>query len=81
MVECKKVMFYEKSKVEAELRSLVKSQGPQIDKYIIDELAQQADHTLLYLPPPYNCQFNPIEMVLSWVKDHFLKHKIYPNTR
>lgn len=35
--------------------------------YVIDELARNAGHEVLRLPP-YHCQFNPIELIWAQVK-------------
>ncbi|XP_071632141.1 uncharacterized protein [Temnothorax longispinosus] len=62
--------------VKAELLQIVTLHKDRFDKYVTDEMAKQADKTVLRLPP-YHCELNPIEMVWSMVKGYV---KINNNT-
>jgi len=48
--------------------------------YVVDNMAKDADHTVLRLPP-YHCELNPIElvraMVKTYVKQNNMTFKIY----
>lgn len=54
-----------------QLLDIVKRLRPQYDKYLIDNLAETHNRTILRLPP-YHCELNPIE--LANVKDHVKKN-------
>lgn len=47
---------------KAELFKLIALNKPQRPRYMIDELAKDAGHTVIRLPP-YHCHFNPIELI------------------
>lgn len=53
--------------VKAELLQIVQQQKDKFDKYVIDEIAEQYNKTILRLPP-YHCELNPIQMVWSMIK-------------
>lgn len=56
--------------LKAELLDLVERARltmPGLQKYRIDDIAEQHGHTVLRLPP-YHCELNPIELVWSQVK-------------
>ncbi|XP_063390348.1 uncharacterized protein LOC134675930 [Cydia fagiglandana] len=46
-------------------------------KMVIDELAKESGHTVLRLPP-YYCQFNPIELVWSELKQRIRRNNTQP---
>lgn len=52
-----------------ELLQMVKQIKPQNERYVIDELAKNHNHTILRLPP-YYCELNPIELAWSSIKNH-----------
>jgi len=52
-----------------QLLDIVKRLRPQYDKYLIDDLAETHNRTILRLPP-YHCELNPIEMALVNVTHH-----------
>lgn len=54
--------------------SLCKEYRDHFDKYAVDEMAKQAGHTVLRLPP-YHCFFNPIEHLWSYQK-HLLRKSV-----
>ncbi|KAE9525792.1 hypothetical protein AGLY_014018 [Aphis glycines] len=56
-----------------ELLDIVKTLRPQYDKYLIDDLAETHNRTILRLPP-YHCELNPIELAWANVKDHVKKN-------
>lgn len=41
--------------------------------YVIDELIHTNGHLVLRLPP-YNCQYNPIELAWGFLKTYYNKH-------
>ncbi|XP_026831028.1 uncharacterized protein LOC105284771 [Ooceraea biroi] len=55
--------------VKAELLHIANQHKDRYDKYVVDELAQHDNKTVLRLPP-YHCELNPIEMVWSMVKGY-----------
>ncbi|XP_025191797.1 uncharacterized protein LOC112592046 [Melanaphis sacchari] len=55
-----------------ELLDIVKRVKPLYNKYVIDELAEASNKTILRLPP-YHCELNPIELAWSSVKNHGIK--------
>ncbi|HYT45209.1 MAG TPA: transposase [Methylomirabilota bacterium] len=57
---------------KVELLDLVKQKKPRIPKYAVDQMAREAGHRVLRLPP-YHCQYNPIEMCWAWLKDYVKK--------
>lgn len=61
-----KTISFDVNSVKAELIQLVKS-AQVTQKYVIDNIAKRAGHTIVRLPP-YHCNFNPIELVWSQVK-------------
>ncbi|XP_050064711.1 uncharacterized protein LOC126553608 [Aphis gossypii] len=56
-----------------ELLDRVKILRPQYEKYLIDDLAETHNRTILRLPP-YHCELNPIELEWANVKDHVKKN-------
>ncbi|KAE9522285.1 hypothetical protein AGLY_017328 [Aphis glycines] len=52
-----------------ELLDIVKKIKPQHDKFVIDEIANAQNKTILRLPP-YHCELNPIELAWSSIKNH-----------
>jgi len=52
-----------------ELLLIVDRLRPLYNKYVIDELVKKQNKTILRLPP-YHCEFNPIELAWSSVKNH-----------
>jgi len=56
-----------------QLLDIVKRLRPQYDKYLIDDLAETHNRTILRLPP-YHCELNPIELAWANVKDHVKKN-------
>lgn len=59
--------------VKTELLKIVNEVKPRIEKYVIDEIAEMAGHTVLRTPP-YHCHLNAIEMVWAEVKGHVAAH-------
>lgn len=68
-----KSITFDEGLVKAELLELVKTHGKQFQTYVIDDLAKQAGHNILRLPP-YHCCLNPIEMAWSQVKGYVANH-------
>ncbi|XP_050064390.1 uncharacterized protein LOC114128157 [Aphis gossypii] len=56
-----------------ELIDRVKILRPQYEKYLIDDLAETHNRTILRLLP-YHCELNPIELAWANVKDHVKKN-------
>lgn len=52
-----------------ELLDVVKKIKPLHDKFVIDEIANAQNKTILRLPP-YHCELNPIELAWSSIKNH-----------
>ncbi|XP_060846258.1 uncharacterized protein LOC132925918 [Rhopalosiphum padi] len=52
-----------------ELLDIVKKIKPQHEKFVIDEIANAQNKTILRLPP-YHCELNPIELAWSSIKNH-----------
>lgn len=42
-------------------------------KYVVDEFLSQRGHAVLRLPP-YQCQYNPIELAWAFAKNYYNKH-------
>jgi transposase len=57
---------------KVELYEIIRQQNFE-KRYVIDEIAQRYGHYVLRIPP-YNCQFNALELVLSQVKDFIGKN-------
>jgi len=55
--------------LKAQLMVKVRELKPRRKSYIIDNLANEAGHTVLRLPP-YHCEFNPIELAWAMVKGY-----------
>lgn len=64
------------SMLKVELMQLVEMHKPP-QKYIIDEMAKEAGHTVIRLPP-YHCQYNAIEMIWAQVKGYAARHNTSP---
>lgn len=58
---------FEDDMVKAELLEIVKRYKAKYETYVVDEMAQNAGHRVLRLPP-YHCDLNPIELVWAQVK-------------
>jgi transposase len=55
--------------------------GSDEKKYVIDTLLNKHGHDVLRLPP-YQCQYNPIEMAWGVTKSYYNKHrKAMPSTK
>ncbi|RZC37366.1 DDE 3 domain containing protein [Asbolus verrucosus] len=67
-----KNIYFEPGSLKQELLHLARA-NKQDNQYVIDELAEQAGHKVLCLPP-YHCQFNPIELIWSQTKNYYDKH-------
>ena len=52
--------------LKKDLLTIVAGVKPRYEKYKVDEMAREAGHDVLRLPP-YHCEFNPIELVWSQV--------------
>jgi len=52
-----------------ELLDIVKKIKPLHEKFVIDEIADAHNKTILRLPP-YHCELNPIELAWSSIKNH-----------
>lgn len=56
------------------LWEIIRYYKPQIEKsFEIDKLIRDHGHTVLRLPP-YNCQYNPIELCWAFLKTYYNKH-------
>lgn len=70
-----KDFYFEDDYLKDELLDVVNTFRGEFDKYIIDEVAKEANIILLRLPP-YHCELNPIELVWSDVKRYIAKNNI-----
>lgn len=61
--------FPERPMLKPELLAIVRFLKPTKKSYVIDNLAKDAGHTILRLPP-YHCEFNPIELAWAMVKGY-----------
>ncbi|KAH0815577.1 hypothetical protein GEV33_007214 [Tenebrio molitor] len=65
---------FDKSLIKKQLLALIK---PLIDQekksYIVDTLLHSHGYDVLRLPP-YNCQYNPIELAWAFTKSYYNKH-------
>ncbi|XP_063847657.1 uncharacterized protein LOC135095928 [Scylla paramamosain] len=57
---------------KAELYELAKNSRVAKKRYVVDEVATEAGHIVVRLPP-YHCQYNPIELVWAQVKSYIAK--------
>ena len=57
---------------KAELYELTKISRVARKRYVTDEVATEAGHIVVRLPP-YNCQYNPIELIWAQVKSYITK--------
>jgi len=56
----------------SELRERVKQLISTYKRYELDEIALEKGHEVIRLPP-YNCQYNPIELIWAQVKGEVAK--------
>jgi transposase len=63
--------------LKGELLEIVRRNKPR-PRYIIDELAMEAGHKVLRLPPRH-CELNPIELVWAKMKGHVARHNYVPS--
>lgn len=68
-----KNIHFDESVVKAELIELVNACRKQYERFVIDDLAEKAGHTVCRLPP-YHCFLNPIEMIWSQVKGYVARN-------
>ncbi|XP_054256828.1 uncharacterized protein LOC129000372 [Macrosteles quadrilineatus] len=61
--------------VKAELLQLAEPFRSASKKYVVDEMAAEAGHTVLRLPP-YHCDLNPIELAWANVKNNVALHNV-----
>jgi len=52
-----------------QLLSKVREIKPKYTSYVADNMAKDAEHTVLILPP-YHCELNPIKLAWSMVKTY-----------
>lgn len=64
-----KNITFEENMVKKELLSIVSLNKPRFTTYVIDDMAQKRNVTVLRLPP-YHCELNPIELVWAQVKSY-----------
>jgi len=64
-----KGITFDRPLLKAQLLTKVKKLKPRTKSYVIDNLAKDAGHTVLRLPP-YHCEFNPIELAWAMVKGY-----------
>jgi transposase len=62
-----KNIVYEDDLLKAELLQIVRTHKHLYGDYVVDQMARQAGHTVLRLPP-YHCELNAIELVWAQVK-------------
>ncbi|RZC38441.1 DDE 3 domain containing protein, partial [Asbolus verrucosus] len=67
-----KSIYFEPGSLKQELLHLARA-NKQDNQYVIHEMAEQAGHKVLRLPP-YHCQFNPLESIGSQTKRYYDKH-------
>jgi len=74
-----KGVFIDMSLFKPQLLSKVREIKPKYTSYFVDNMAKDAGHTVLRLPP-YHCELNPIElawaMVKTYVKQNNTTYKI-----
>lgn len=64
-----KCIIPERPMLKQELMVIVRSLKPAKKSYVIDNMATNAGHTVLRLPP-YHCELNPIELAWAMVKGY-----------
>ncbi|KAL4083905.1 hypothetical protein QTP88_029221 [Uroleucon formosanum] len=64
-----KGITFDRPMLKAQLLTKVLELKPRTKSYVIDNLAKDAGHTVLRLPP-YHCEFNPIELAWAMVKGY-----------
>ncbi|CAI6376480.1 unnamed protein product [Macrosiphum euphorbiae] len=64
-----KGVTFDRPMLKPELLAKVRELKPREKSYVIDNLANNAGHTVLRLPP-YHCEFNPIELAWAMVKGY-----------
>lgn len=64
-----KGVVFDHPMLKAQLLVRARELKPRHKSYIIDNLAKDAGHTVLRLPP-YHCEFNPIELAWAMVKGY-----------
>ncbi|CAK1580194.1 unnamed protein product [Parnassius mnemosyne] len=57
------------SMLKVELLHLVAIKKPARPKYVLDEMAKEAGHSVMRLPP-YHCQYNVIELIWAQIKGY-----------
>ncbi|CAK1603272.1 unnamed protein product [Parnassius mnemosyne] len=62
--------------LKVELLHLVAINKPARPKYVLDEMAKEAGHNLVRLPP-YHCQYNAIELIWAQIKGKNLNKSFY----
>jgi transposase len=72
-------ILFPENALKVELLNLVKLHSPP-KSYSVDEIIRNAGHIPLRLPP-YHCDFNPIEMVWSQMKNYITTHNIDNNVQ
>lgn len=75
----KNIPIPEKQKKKKILLKIIKEQT-FTNCYIIDNMAQEAGHKILRLPP-YYCIFNPIELICSELQHNIIKKKCFASTK
>jgi len=74
-----KNVFIDRTMFKPQLVAKVKEIKGQYISYVVDNMAKDAGHSVLRLPP-YHCELNPIElawaMVEGYVKQHNTTNKI-----
>lgn len=66
-------IVYEEYMTKAELLEIIKRNKPPNPTYVIDELAENAGHKVVRLPP-YHCHFNSIELIWAQVKGYVARN-------
>ncbi|KAL4148477.1 hypothetical protein QTP88_002710 [Uroleucon formosanum] len=64
-----KGITFDRPMLKAQLLTKVQELKPRTKSYVIDNLAKDAGHTVLRLPP-YHCEFNPIELAWAMLENN-----------
>ncbi|KAJ3666474.1 hypothetical protein Zmor_001915 [Zophobas morio] len=65
---------YPPDSLKSDLWAIIRDKKQFIEKtYAVDDLIHKRGHIVLRLPP-YNCQYNPIELAWGFIKTYYSKH-------
>lgn len=70
-----KNIYFEKTMLKVQLLEIVNKYNQKYDKYVIDEVANNQNKTILWLPP-YHDDLNPMELIWKDVRNFIVNSKI-----